>query len=65
MFVYEPGAGFSGNCTLVQPGDDIFVGKDGRMVTENCHEMLQSQVDVKSDRKLVSNSQVSSRLVLF
>ena len=45
MYIYEPGSGFSGNCSLVKPGDEIF----GAGVTTN-----NVKIESESQSKLLS-----------
>ena len=34
MYMYAPGAGFSGNCTLVRPAVELFTGESSIFETE-------------------------------
>ena len=47
MYIFEPGAGFSGNATLVHPGDDtIFDQSSARNFTSE--QVTESQIDISS-----------------
>ena len=59
MFIYKPGAGFSGNCKLVTPGEEIFTNKSKESMIK-----VESQCDGSNSRgvKGADNSALSSML---
>ena len=61
MFVFEPGAGFSGNCQVVKPGEDLIFCNDVT-TTEFSQETSQSQIDSTFASDDGFDSQVSTRL---
>ena len=70
MFVYEPGSGFSGECHLVKPGDDLTFNLSRTNSQFECKAsdcVLQCDLlpQVDGDRKCtLETSQVSSRLII-
>ena len=65
MFIFEPGAGFSGNSTLVRPGDEIFtegtslVQSNALVNISQC--MPSKQVTIDSNAQCLKMSESQTR----
>ena len=64
MFIYSPGAGFSGECRLVKPGDDLVfkTKEETKYVTEEQSDVSQSALsthmsEVADKHVILSESQ--------
>ena len=40
IYIYAPGAGFSGNCTLVRPGNELHTAESSTFETQVCMQSM-------------------------